>query len=360
MKGMALGIKLERESSVLAVFNIKTETMVKKWLMENPSERPSFLDWKRFELEVIESGCHPEKLPWLRWDRTVKYVMDQRLLNFNVETPDDVYIFLSTYPAECPTLLDWKTIVNEAKKDVQPGTPEGIRWEGLLAWCRNRKFIKPDGYGFPAGDMEKWDAFDEEELRKENKVWDMVWNREKSLWEPFGMAAATLTREYAEETGQTCWSEKNVNGVIHIIPKFSLICAKSSPNRDKNEKNRTPYENYYFHVEESYGPLNTHGVEGETRAPEIIPIMKLNPEFNPFHRPKDSVPFYRKHLMGLSVLLHMKIESGKPEYKEPLNYLQRTFPPVRMPKITAREIFEDVPEEDAWAKATKNVVQFNR
>src|SRR3989344_2609518 len=198
--------------------------------------------------------------------------------------------------------------------------------------------LKHNAYGLPGGSIEKHEFKDGEARRK---LFQTISDYEISGDHYSDYAAH---REFVEETGFTALRERpgpfgktvyttNEKGVE--IPAYDSLFERViqfyEEDREHPGDPTYQHEDFFFWVREVLGKMNDVGVEAETLAPEIVPIMSLN-----------RGNFYKKHAHGLMATLDMLIrEYGKTEYCEALEYLQRTFPPS---KKLSREPSIRIPE----------------
>ena len=208
--------------------------------------------------------------------------------------------------------------------------------------CRKRiSALKHNAYGLPGGLTEEHEFKDGEVRRKLFQT--------ESDYETSGdhYSDYAFHREWVEETGFLALREREdqenpFGKKIRLfdeegcdVPVYDALFERVIQfyEEDRNHPGDPTYqhENYFFWVREVLGKMHEVGVEEETLAPEILPIMALN-----------LGNFYKKHAHGLMATLDMLIrEYGKTEYREALEHLQKTFPPS---KKLRREPKNRVPE----------------
>lgn len=188
--------------------------------------------------------------------------------------------------------------------------------------------VKPDAYGLPGGKIERYE-YDASDARR--KIFETAIDYEDS-GEHYSDYA--FHRELVEETG--------VIAIRNKKPLFERIIQFYEDDREHPEDMAMEHRDYFFWVSEAIGELNKVGVEEETLAPEIVPIMSLRPS-----------NFYKKHAHGLMATLDRLVNKyGKTEYRDALQYLRQTFQPCeklrREPRVNIPEM-KGLSDEDIFA-----------
>lgn len=190
--------------------------------------------------------------------------------------------------------------------------------------------VKPDAYGLPGGQIEEYEYEQGEAKKKLFAIPDDYENGGEHF------SDYSLHREWVEETGFLAIRERKA--LFERVIKFY---------EDDNKHMYDPtmdHGDYFFWVRDVVGKMKEDGVEGETLAPEIVPITSLHPG-----------NFYKKHAHGLTeILTRLVNEYGMEGYKDALKYLKITFRPCqklrKYPKIRVPEL-AGLSDEEVFAYA---------
>lgn len=190
------------------------------------------------------------------------------------------------------------------------------------------KDFKHNAYGLPGGQIEPYDHTAGETRKKLFQTATDYANSGEHY------SDYAFHREWVEETGFLALREHKESCDVQVYDAlFERVIQFYEEDRDHPGDPTYQHEDFFFWVREVIGKMNEVGVPEETLAPEIVPILSLNRS-----------NFYKKHAHGLMATLDMLIrEHGETEYREALEYLQKTFPPskklgrepnIRVPEMT--------------------------
>ncbi|MDO8522718.1 MAG: hypothetical protein Q7S12_00315 [bacterium] len=218
---------------------------------------------------------------------------------------------------------------------------------------------KPDRYGLPWGKIEEFDHKESDRINsffESPKIKELLKNGSdfgdtlihyadlRALYELLEETGLNALRIRTDSEGNTLYLPDNKTPISDAL--FERLAHLFQYDRLDKEK-AVDHEVFFFWIKEVIGKINEVGAEGETEAPEILPIMALTTR-----------NFYKKHAYGIMILLDKLIkEYGEIEHSEPLLYLQQTFGHCDMlrkdPAITIPNLSSDA---EIWAEVSKDFI----